>query len=236
VLHQIMKEKEDKRLLCITTLWFLWSERNTIREDGRRRTAESIARNIQAYVGEMRQAPLDAQSSSARQTQHWEKPSPGVLKLNCDGSFIPGEKCGGWGFLIRDSDGDVVITGRGRVNHLLNAFQAEIIACIHGVQTTINLGMGHLILETDAMMVKQAMLSEKYSLAMVRGLVEELKWLTATNFISFDCVHVSRTCNKAAHMLAALGVGGAEGEDHVSCNIPDSVDVFVADDLSSHGQ
>ena len=39
----------------------------------------------------------------------WLLPA-GVLNLNCDGSFIPGEKIGGWGFLIRDSDGDVVIT------------------------------------------------------------------------------------------------------------------------------
>jgi hypothetical protein len=85
-------------------------------------------------------------------------------------------------------------------------------------------------------MVKQAMLSEKYTLSVVGGLVEELKSLSVTNFISFECVHVSRCCNKAAHVLAALGVGDAEGEEHVSCNVPDSVGVIVADDLSSHGQ
>lgn len=37
-------------------------------------------------------------------------------------------------------------------------------------------------------------------------------------------------------MLAVLGVGDAEGEEHVSCNVPNSVGVIVADDLSSHGQ
>lgn len=126
------------------------------------------------------------------QTQRWTKPPTGVLKLNCDGSFISGEKCGGWGFLIQDSNGDVVITGRGRVNHLLNAFRAELIACLHGVQTAINLGIGHLTLETDATMVKQAMLSDKYTLSVAGGLVEELKSLWATNLISFECVHVSR--------------------------------------------
>ena len=47
---------------------------------------------------------------------------------------------------------------------------------------------------------------------------------------------MSRNCNKAAHVLAALGVGGVEGEEHVSCNPPDSVVVIVADDLSSLGQ
>jgi len=42
------------------------------------------------------------------------------------------------------------------VNHLLNALQAELIACLQGVQAASNLGIGHLILETDALMVKQA--------------------------------------------------------------------------------
>jgi hypothetical protein len=37
-------------------------------------------------------------------------------------------------------------------------------------------------------------------------------------------------------VLAALDLGGVEGEEHVSCNAPGSVDVIVADDLSSLGQ
>jgi hypothetical protein len=128
----------------------------------------------------------------------------------------------------------MVIIGRGRVNHLLNAFQTKLIACLQGVQATI--GIEHLILEMDALMVKQALLSEMHSLSAVRDLVEELKCLTELNFISFECVHVSINYNKAAHVLAALGVGGVEGKEHVSCNPPDSVDVIVADDLSSLGQ
>lgn len=47
-------------------------------------------------------------------------------------------------FLIRDSDGDVVLSGWGRVNHLPNALQAETTACLQGVQAASSLGMGHL--------------------------------------------------------------------------------------------
>jgi hypothetical protein len=41
------------------------------------------------------------------------------------------------------------------VNHLLGAFQAEIISCLHGIQEAIMLGISNLILETDALQVKQ---------------------------------------------------------------------------------
>jgi len=71
-----------------------------------------------------------------------------VLKLNCDGSFLLTEKAGSWGFLIRDRDGDVVMAGRGKINNLLNAFQAELVACLQGVQTTVDLGIGQIILDT----------------------------------------------------------------------------------------
>jgi ribonuclease HI len=73
------------------------------------------------------------QNAQVRQVQRWLRPPEGYLKVNCDASFDPAEKSGGWGFLIQDNDGDVVLNGWGRVNHLLNAFQAETIACLHGV-------------------------------------------------------------------------------------------------------
>jgi len=90
-----------------------------------------------------------------RKVRRWERPPEGVLKLNCDASFYEEGNYGGWGFIIRDSDGDVVLAGWGRVNHLLNPLQAKIIACLQGVQAASNLGIAHLIVETDALKIKQ---------------------------------------------------------------------------------
>ena len=181
------------------TLWFVWSERNLVREEGRRRPAEIVVRAIKIYVGEMGDPPQTLQKAHVQRVVSWPRPPEGHLKLNCDASFIPEKKCGGWGFLIRDSDGDVVLSGWGRVNHLLNAFQAEAIACLQGVQAACNLGIGRLILETDALKVKQALSTEEIDLSATGGLVEELKFIVSTSFVSFECVHVPRTCNKAAH-------------------------------------
>jgi hypothetical protein len=72
------------------------------------------------------------------------------------------------------------------VNHLLNAFQAKTIACLQGVQAASSLGIGRLTLETDASKVKQALVSEMQDLSTAGGLVEELKFFTSTNVISFD--------------------------------------------------
>ena len=73
--------------------------------------------------------------------------------------------------MIRDSDGDIVITGRGKVDHLLNAFQGELIAYLQGIQTAIELGIGKLIVETDAKMVVQALSSNAFDDSAVGVLV-----------------------------------------------------------------
>lgn len=46
----------------------------------------------------------------------------GKLKLNCDASFVLGSAKGSWGFVIRDSDGDVVSVDRVKVEHVLFFF------------------------------------------------------------------------------------------------------------------
>ena len=55
-----------------------------------------------------------ASAAVTRRKERWAKPPVGKLKLKCDASFIPGAATGSWGFVIRDSDGDVVSAGRGK--------------------------------------------------------------------------------------------------------------------------
>jgi hypothetical protein len=134
----------------IITMWQLWTERNLIREEGRRRGAEFLFSHISLYAKEINDMKEGGVGPAPRRPAKWAKPLIGILKLNCDASYILGSGSGSWGFVIRDSDGDTVITGRGKVEHLLNAFHAELIAYLQGLQTAISLGIGHLILETDA--------------------------------------------------------------------------------------
>ena len=85
-----------------------------------------------------------------------------------------------------------MLTGRGRLNHVLNAFQVELIAWMQGVQEALNLGIGRLLLETDALMIEQAMNSDAVD-AMAEGVIlEELKFLVRVNFSDFKCNFLSR--------------------------------------------
>ena len=106
----------------------------------------------------------------------------------------------------------------------------ELIACMQGVQAALNLGIGRLLLETDALMIVQAMNLDVFD-AMAEGVtLEELK--VRVIFSQFKCNFLSRVGNRAAHALAALGSECVEGEELITSFVPRDVHVIVADDLS----
>jgi hypothetical protein len=98
---------------------------------------------------------------------------------------------------------------------------------MQGAQIASNLGIGNLILETDALNLQQALQSR-------RGFdVRPEGGLSRTNFSNFTCKFLGRAGNRAAHVLACLGYGCIEGEALITSSIPDDVSVIVSDDLSS---
>jgi hypothetical protein len=185
------------------------------------------------YATELSKTDNDTRPFQRKEQRRWLKPPEGKLKLNCDASFSPNSCDGGWGYVIRDSDGDVVSAGLGRVEFLLNAFEAEV-GCIHGVQAAVNAGISNLILETDATLVQQAISSGGYRESMAGSLLEELDSLVSANFNSSVCLAVPRDCNKVAHELAILGCACTEGFEPVLSSLPDHVNAIIADEQSAY--
>jgi hypothetical protein len=126
VVEFILQAQEEKKVTIVFILWAWWSERNNIRGGGRHRLASSISHSIRLHVAESLNKSKPVTVVMSRRSRRCSKPRTGKLKLNCDASFLPGASMGTWGFVIRESDGDVVSAGRGMVEHLFGAFQADL--------------------------------------------------------------------------------------------------------------
>jgi hypothetical protein len=48
-----------------------------------------MIREIQIYAGEVKQAVRREEIARRVQHTHWQRPTDGVLKINCDASFQP---------------------------------------------------------------------------------------------------------------------------------------------------
>ena len=96
------------------------------------------------------------------------------------------------------------------------------------------MGIGNLVLETDALEVRQALYSNDFNASVAGGLVAELKFLVHVNFNCFQCLCVPRECNRVAHEIAASGYECDEGVEQILSSLPERINVIVADDLSAH--
>jgi hypothetical protein len=94
----------------------------------------------------------------------------------------------------------------GKIPSVMDAFQAETIACLQGVQATIDIGARQIVLETDVMLIQQAITSKDYALAPSHILISEIQELASMNFITFNVNVVPRICNRVTHVLVAQRV------------------------------
>ena len=65
--------------------------------------------------------------------------------------------------MIRNHQGRVIRAGAGREEFLLNAFLAELLGCAAGLQEAARLGISRVDIETDASLVKGALVSNDYT-------------------------------------------------------------------------
>lgn len=101
-----------------------------------------------------------------------------------------------------------------------------------GVREAARLGIAHLVAETDATMVQEAIQGEDYRLSAMGGIITEIKHLLASEFVSVSIVVNSRDCNNVTHACAARGCR-LVNESVISWeHVPEDVGVLVASDLA----
>jgi hypothetical protein len=232
VMVHILQLEEKLQLKVVLLLWRWWSERNGVHEGERRRTAADLAYVVHTNTEEFLEIHKESVGRPHNSQKQWHRPPGEWLKINTDGAFSASTGEGGWGFVIRDEHGEVMAAGAGGLTHVRDAFQAEIYACMKGVMAAANKGMDKVILETDSLMLKQALESEAYRFAEMGGYIYKLKSLVHGSFSSYRCNFVPRSCNRVAHTLAAEGGLCNHGDDVSWDFTPPCVSNSVASDAA----
>jgi len=133
----------------VAIMWEVWNERNRVvfgqgGTGGRRRLAARAVQFVRGY--------RDFQESSGLkpviQGAPWTPPDPGIHKLNFDAGKI-GDECCGWGFVIRDNQGDVELMGVKQGMGFSSPEVEEARACLFALRIALNRGFRQLIVEGD---------------------------------------------------------------------------------------
>jgi len=171
-----------------------------------------------------------------RRKSVWTKPPPEIIKINCDGAFTMEQLTGGWGYVMRGHDGVVICTGHGRLEKVLEASHAEIVACLQALQRATEMGIQNVVPETDALAVAEAVNAQVLDRSSASGLLWELKESLFCNFSSSSIAYRPRSCNLVAHSLTALGAKLCPGTNPIKDSIPACINVLVSNDLASSSE
>ena len=76
------------------------------------------------------------------------------------------EKEGAWGFIIRDSDGQGVVAGSGRLSAVADALSAEEEACLAALHAAMARGISRVIVESDSTNLVSALSGSNFDRAL----------------------------------------------------------------------
>ena len=232
VIEYILCLPEKKQLQVVTLSWLWWQERNRRREGEKGREGAQLAVLIAHTADEFMKIGRPVTVPGPKTKKKWQRPDQDIYKINCDGSFHADTAVGGWGYVIRNDAGEVVLAGAGHCSHLMDALHAELLACQEGIKKAAEQGMWKVIVETDSLLAKSALETNSFALASIGGIAYETKSLMNMSFVSCVLSFCPRECNQVAHALAAQGCMCSQNADLCWEGMPPGVENLVASDIA----
>ncbi|TVU48485.1 hypothetical protein EJB05_08123, partial [Eragrostis curvula] len=205
VIEYIWKLDRELQLKCVVLLRKWWGARNKENANESMPGVNEICRTVLTTQREIQ--GLSTKNASVRKARNnqWKPPPAGVYKINTDRAFCQATHNGGWGFVARDDHGVFLEGGCGKLSRISSALHAEALAALHGVERAAELGMPHIILETDAAVLGNALRTNDMDRSPLGCLFRQIKAMLAEHFESVD-VHVCpRECNRVADSMASYG-------------------------------
>jgi ribonuclease HI len=234
VVRCILQIPETERKAVMIMLWCWWSVRNKVNAGEEQLYLPVVEQRIQHMLMEEEMSrparPVPLQHNQC--VKRWRKPPEGLLKINFDGSFLKDTGQAGWGFIIRDHDGEAILAGAGRSQQLPDAMAAEAMACIQALRAANQMGISHIQLETDSVNLKTALISDEFDRGVGGWLFMEARDVLVSDFMLDNVLHCNRSCNMVAHALAHSGLNMLEDQPMLWFDsFPDYVTSLLARDF-----
>ncbi|XP_057250786.1 uncharacterized protein LOC130591474 [Beta vulgaris subsp. vulgaris] len=211
-------------------LWSIWLCRNHwVFNQKRTEVQEVVERAFRASL-EYRDAQdrLSVGERLGKGLKAWQRPSDETLKVNVDAVvFDTGQV--GYGGVVRDASGEVMVACCGQVDGGYEADVAEALAASLVLNVVWEAGIRHIIMESVCLKLIAHLKSAKVETTSFGDLVFDILGL-ASRFSSISFSHVGRDGNKVAHNLAQLSRSFMETRVWIA-KVPREVQTFVVSDL-----
>lgn len=201
-----------QRISPFWIMWRLWKSRNEFlfQKISRSPDKEGAKGHYEAQewaeVNKEKEASESFDPSNPNQprylltTRQWCSPPRGWLKCNFDSGFINGRSYTNTGWVIRDSEGHVVLAGCAKLQQAWSSLQAEALGFLHVLQVMWAHGMRNIWFEGDNLELTNLINTCSDHILLGPLLFDIRHWMTKLPDASLD--HVNREKNSAADKLA----------------------------------
>jgi hypothetical protein len=173
--EEILKLKEEVCLKVILLLSLWWQQRNKANRGEVIRGYYDICSSINFHLLNCMKEKQKPKELGCVNAQRWSPPPDDILKINTNGSFRETSHTGGWGFTIRNADGNLIAAGAGNLERVSDALHAEAQAMLHATIIASHMGCQNVVFETDSAQLKHAVTTEDYNLSPLAAMFREIK-------------------------------------------------------------
>ena len=196
----VFADNRDPALFSMV-IWTLWNRRNNLRL---RKAVISLDQVLHQAKERLREFALHNTVHTIpvrRQPTRWLPPDRPLYKLNFDGALFAAEQCAGLGVILRNSEGQAMVSLTERATLPFTAIEVEAMAARRALLLALETGFDRVILEGDSQVLITALQNNSYTLSHFGHLVQDIQYL-ASCFSEIHYSHVRRHCNTVAHALA----------------------------------
>ncbi|XP_071685472.1 uncharacterized protein [Lolium perenne] len=234
VLHMLDGKTETKRVMIMMTLWRIWYCRNEVIHKKPAPSIESSRHFLSSYLESIltiKQFPnanpakgktvvtweRSKVMSKKRLETHvpplrpWRKPPEGRVKLNTDGSFCEEPGVGGAGMILRDAEGQIIVSACKLLNPCQSPLEAELEACCDGLALALEWSTLPCTVELDSSVAVKMIQSPELDRSLFAGIVQDIKQLLSSR-CNMELVCISRVQNNVSHVLANFGHTQAQSQ------------------------
>lgn len=133
----------------------------------------------------------------------WNPPAAGILLLNTDAAYS--SEGGGFGFILRDSAGRVLLSGVGPLHDVISVEHAEFLAMWHGFNYIRPYWEQVINIAADYKSIVLRLQQEDQDFTILGAVMDQFR-LQLRHAKTVTLQHVPRSINRVAHRLAKIGV------------------------------
>ncbi|KAH7566475.1 hypothetical protein JRO89_XS08G0169600 [Xanthoceras sorbifolium] len=215
--------------LLLVLLWRFWFRRNRAVHSAPLLSVEDTVGWSERYLVDFQAAVAVSRVRCDLVVERWLAPNPGWVKINADVAVDVRGRRLGFGVVLRDCTGKVLVSYTSLLLGLFSSDIGEALAILLGLHLAIDMGLSTVCVESDAASVVKQLSSRVTSCSDI-GLILDYILSLVVNFADLSFSSVRRCANKVAHGLAKFALSHQPVGVRLG-SVPSSVALIVLDDF-----